>query len=142
MPKASSPQKKPPVLYVEKGAAVVHGGREYTVLRVVDLNLVLAREPSSGEKVLLQIGTLEQPSRTPPAAASSRHEADLEAVADDDWDEAETAIAGEAEDCPFPLSVALCLASVFLESSEPLPVAPCLESTSPVVSSTALTVTV
>jgi putative transposase len=89
MPKTSSPQKKPSVIYVEKGATVVHGGREYTVLRVVDLNLVLAREPSSGEKVLLQIGTLEQPSRTPPAGSSSQHETDLEAVADDDWDEAE-----------------------------------------------------
>jgi len=51
--------KQPTVLYVEKGAKVLHNGREYLVLRVVDLNLVLARDPASDEKVLLKISTME-----------------------------------------------------------------------------------
>ncbi|WP_374428133.1 Mu transposase C-terminal domain-containing protein [Ideonella dechloratans] len=84
----SQPKTQAPVLYVAKGATVTHMGREYQVLRVVDLNQVLAREPSSNEKVLLQIGTLEAPARLTPTRANHT-ERDLEAVSQEDWEIAE-----------------------------------------------------
>lgn len=81
--------RQPVVLYVEKGATVLHNGREYLVLRVVDLNLVLARDPASGENVLLKIGTVEPPARQH-SESHGQLEWDLEAVPSEDWEIAES----------------------------------------------------
>lgn len=85
-------KKKPTLLHITRGATVSHQGRDYQVLRVVDLNMVLAREPSSGEKVLLKIGTLEAPAQLedPRLGASAR---DLEDVSEDEWAIAESKLA-------------------------------------------------
>jgi putative transposase len=49
------------VLWIEKGATISSHGREYVVVALADINLVLAKEIGSGEKVLLKIGDLEPP---------------------------------------------------------------------------------
>jgi putative transposase len=42
-------------LWLKEGATITNDGRDYVVLALADLNLVLARELGSGEKVLLRI---------------------------------------------------------------------------------------
>ena len=49
MPSSKSAVKKPAVLHVVKGALVQQNDREYVILRVADLNSVIAREVVSGE---------------------------------------------------------------------------------------------
>ena len=81
-------KKAPIVLDIRRGSKLSSGGREYVVLRLVDLNLVLAREVASGESLLLRLGTLgaqvEPAGAMPPAP-----EIDLESVPVEDWEEAE-----------------------------------------------------
>ncbi len=87
-PATASAKQAPALLYITPGSTVVHNDREYVILRVVDLNLVLAREPASDQKVLLKIGTLEAPvSSTAPEPKGQA--VDLEAVTTEDWEEAE-----------------------------------------------------
>jgi putative transposase len=81
-------RKKPALLYISKGATVSHNGRDYVVLRVVDLNLVLALDPASQEKVLLKIGAIE-PAAQFQQQVQDRGEAELEEVPDEDWEVAE-----------------------------------------------------
>lgn len=73
------------VLWIEKGATISSHGREYVVVALADINLVLAKEIGSGEKVLLKIGDLEPPrpvkSREPGPVA----ERNLETVSAEDW---------------------------------------------------------
>jgi putative transposase len=87
-----SEKKKPPQLYITRGATVSHLGRDYQVLRVVDLNVVMAREPSSGEMVMLKIGTLEAPTQleTSRSGAPAR---DLEDISTEEWEIAEHKLA-------------------------------------------------
>lgn len=77
------------MLHISKGAVVSHNGRDYTVLRVVDLNLVMAREPSSDEKVLLKIGTIEPPVHQSPTSYAAP-DIELESVPAEDWEVAES----------------------------------------------------
>lgn len=85
-------KKKPAQLYITRGATISHLGRDYQVLRVVDLNMVLAREPSSGEKVLLKIGTLEAPAQLE-ATRSGSPARDLEDISAEEWESAERKLA-------------------------------------------------
>jgi hypothetical protein len=48
-------------LWLQKGASVANNGREYVILAIADINLLLARDRESGEKVLLKIGELGPP---------------------------------------------------------------------------------
>jgi len=80
--------KKPAVLYVERGAAIQHAGREYTVLRLIDLGVILARETGSSERVILKLGDLnapEPPASAAVAAPSGQSERDLLDVPEEDW---------------------------------------------------------
>lgn len=87
---SSTPNRKtPPQLNVTKGASVVHNGREYVVLRIADLNVVLAREVASGEKVLLKLGSLEPPFSSEREKSTTSREIALEEVEDEAWAQAE-----------------------------------------------------
>ncbi len=88
--KAPPAHKQPPVLFVRKGATITQEGREYVVLRVVDLNRVLAREASSEETVLLNIGSVEAPRRLQADAAAAQQEIELESVSTEAWAIAES----------------------------------------------------
>ena len=86
---SSTPNRKtPPQLNVTKGASVVHNGREYVVLRIADLNVVLAREVASGEKVLLKLGSLEPPFSSEREKSTTSREIALEEVEDEAWAQA------------------------------------------------------
>lgn len=76
-------------LWLTKGATVSNAGREYTIVALADINVVLAKDKESGERVLLKIGDLGPPKliqevTTPKVAA------ELLDVSDYDWDIAES----------------------------------------------------
>lgn len=48
-------------LWIKEGATINSNGRDYVVVALADINLVLAKEVGSGEKVLLKIGDLGPP---------------------------------------------------------------------------------
>ncbi len=85
--------KTPAVLYLAKGATVTRGDREYVILHLVDLNSVLAREVSSGEKVILRLDELGEPAPATTADGEKEPhrptERDLLDISDDDWAVAE-----------------------------------------------------
>lgn len=56
-------KQEPTQLWLTKGATVVENDREYVIVALADLNLVLAKEVGSGEKVLLKIGDLAAPKK-------------------------------------------------------------------------------
>lgn len=87
-PAPKPPKTKPAVLYITKGATVSREGRDYEVLHIVDLNQVMARDPASGEKVILKLGTLEPPTRLGPPPEGPVGP-DLENVPQEDWQAAE-----------------------------------------------------
>ena len=80
--------KKPTVLFVQQGATLQHAGREFVVLRLIDLGMVLAREVGSSETVILKLGELNTPeplpidAQPPPAKAIER---DLLDIPEADW---------------------------------------------------------
>jgi len=78
------------VLVLEKGAVVTSNGRDYVIVAFADVNLVLAREIASGEKVLLKIGDLNNRVITGKPITSKAHTSlDLLEISDADWAEAE-----------------------------------------------------
>lgn len=48
-------------LWISKGATVTNNGREYVILALADINLVLAKDRETDEQVLLKIGDLGPP---------------------------------------------------------------------------------
>jgi putative transposase len=52
-------KKDSPLLWIREGATITNDGREYVIVALADINLVLAKEIGSNEKVLLKIGDLE-----------------------------------------------------------------------------------
>ena len=85
--------KTPAVLYVERGSTIQHAGREYAVVRLLDLGVVLAKEMGSSEKVILKLGDLNvakpAPTTAEPVTTSQPTERDLLDVSDEDWEVAE-----------------------------------------------------
>jgi putative transposase len=62
-------------LFIGKGATVESGGREYVILAIADINMVIAKDLESDERVLLKIGDIGPPkvigdTQPPPAAQS------------------------------------------------------------------------
>ena len=85
----SNQNKEPTQLWLKEGATVVDNGREYVIVALADLNLVLAKEVASGEKVLLRIGDLGPPRKigTPDSAPIAKP--DLWEISDEEWRVAE-----------------------------------------------------
>lgn len=82
-------RKSLPKIALTKGSRVVQKDLEYTILRIVDLRHVIARDEASGENVLLDIAGIEAPFRPKGDADAARQDIDLEAVPADDLEEAE-----------------------------------------------------
>jgi putative transposase len=76
-------------LWLKEGATVFNNDREYVIVALADINVVLAKEVSSGEKVLLKIGDIGPPrkveSPVPPQVAKQ----ELWEISDTDWQIAE-----------------------------------------------------
>lgn len=85
----NSERKSLPKIALTKGSRVVQRNLEYTILRVVDLRHVIAREEASGENVILDIAGLDAPFRPKGSEAAERKDLDLESTPANDWEEAE-----------------------------------------------------
>ncbi|MDE2151688.1 MAG: DDE-type integrase/transposase/recombinase [Betaproteobacteria bacterium] len=79
----------PPKIALKKGSRIVQGDREYTILNVVSLRQVIAREHASGEKVILDIADIDAPYRGNDAATAPLPEIDIGSVSEDDWEKAQ-----------------------------------------------------
>ena len=80
----------PTQLWINKGATVTNEGRDYVVLSLADINLVLARDTESGERVLLKIGDLGPPRIIGEAPSAPKRETELLEVSADLWEVAQT----------------------------------------------------
>ena len=76
-------------LWIKEGATITNNGRDYVIVALADVNMVLAKEASSGEKVLLKIGDLGPPRTIGEAKLEPRGERELLGVAEADWEVAE-----------------------------------------------------
>lgn len=79
----------PTQLWLKEGATVINNGREYVILALADINLVLAREVGSGEKVLLRIGDLGLPTKIGGSSATPVAKPDLWEITPEEWPVAE-----------------------------------------------------
>lgn len=77
------------LLWIKKGATIVNNDREYVIIALADINLVLAKEVSSGEKVLLKIGDIEAPRPVKAREATPVAERDLASISAEEWQVAE-----------------------------------------------------
>lgn len=80
-----SNQATPNQYWITKGATVTNAGREYVILNLADINVVLARDVETGNKVLLKIGDLGPPTLVSAKTNAQTVEADLLEVTDFDW---------------------------------------------------------
>lgn len=76
-------------LWLKEGATIKNEGREYVVLALADLNLVLAKELGSGEKVLLRITDFITRKTIDCEAKAPASTNDLWAITSEDWKIAE-----------------------------------------------------
>lgn len=72
-------------LWIKEGASISQNGREYVIVALADINLVLAKDLESGEKVLLKIGDVEPPKTIEHTQPSPKAERDLAVISDEDW---------------------------------------------------------
>ena len=75
----------PTQYWINKGATVTNAGREYVILNLADINLVLARDVITGNKVLLKIGDVGPPMLVGEQAMTHRTETELLDATDFDW---------------------------------------------------------
>jgi putative transposase len=82
-------KEQPTQLWIKEGATIKSNGRDYVVVALADINLVLAKEVGSGEKVLLKIGDLGPPKLIGELAQVPKAERELLQISDADWQIAE-----------------------------------------------------
>ncbi len=75
--------------FLDTGSQVVANGRTYTVLQLLDVNLLMCREDASGERAVLDLSQLGYPRATKPIVATPQRQLDLHTITDDDWLRAE-----------------------------------------------------
>lgn len=73
------------LLWIQEGATITNNGRDYVIVALADVNLVLAKEVGSNVKVLLKIGDIGPPKIIGEAAPVPATERDLAAVGEEDW---------------------------------------------------------
>ena len=77
--------RAPTQYWITKGATVTNDGREYVILNLADVNLVLARDAETGNKVLLKIGELGPPRQVVFRDATDEVDLDLLDASEFDW---------------------------------------------------------
>lgn len=78
--------RQPPTqLWIKKGATVTNEGREYVLLSLADINLVLAQDIESGDRVLIKIGDLGPPRVIGESKSAPRLQSELMDVSDEMW---------------------------------------------------------
>jgi putative transposase len=83
-----SERKSLPRITLTKGSRVVQKDLEYTILRVIDLRHVLARDEASGQDVILDVAEVNAPYRPIGKDGAVREDIDLESIPAEDWEEA------------------------------------------------------
>jgi putative transposase len=76
-------------LWIREGTTITNNGREYVIVALADINLVLAKEVGSNEKVLLKIGDLGPPKVIREAEPVPATERELAGVSEENWQMAE-----------------------------------------------------
>ena len=77
------------LLWITEGATITNNGRDYVIVALADINLVLAKEVGSNEKVLLKIGDLEPPRKIEKVSVPQPVVQDLAVVSEEEWQVAE-----------------------------------------------------
>ncbi|MFZ6864374.1 helix-turn-helix domain-containing protein [Undibacterium sp. Ji67W] len=77
------------LLWITEGATITNNGRDYIIVSLADINLVLAKEVGSNEKVLLKIGDIGPPKKIGEAKAPQAVTKELAVVSEEDWAVAE-----------------------------------------------------
>lgn len=75
--------------WITKGATITDNDREYVILALADINMVLAKEVGSNEKVLLKIGNVGPPKKIRDAESPQPVERHLADVSEEAWKMAE-----------------------------------------------------
>lgn len=78
-------KKEPTQLWIKEGATITNNGRDYVILALADINLVLAKEVGSGEKVLLKIGDISPPKSIDTPVTTPTVKQDLWEISQEDW---------------------------------------------------------
>ncbi|MBI1890205.1 MAG: DDE-type integrase/transposase/recombinase [Burkholderiales bacterium] len=73
------------LLWIQEGATISNNGRDYVIVALADINLVLAKEAGSNVKVLLKIGDIGPPKVIGEANPEPAVERDLAAINEEDW---------------------------------------------------------
>lgn len=76
-------------LWITEGATITNNGRDYVIVALADINLVLAKEVGTNEKVLLKIGDLGPPKSIREAETPQPVAQDLAGVSEEEWQIAE-----------------------------------------------------
>ncbi|MCW5651743.1 MAG: DDE-type integrase/transposase/recombinase [Ramlibacter sp.] len=71
-------------LFVQKGATISSGGRDYVVLALLQLDEVLAQDVESGAKVVLKIGGLEAPREV--VERTLNDDVEIQGISEDQWE--------------------------------------------------------
>ena len=79
-------RQAPTQLWINKGATVTNEGRDYVVLSLADINLVLARDLESSEQVLLKIGDLGPPRAIGETQSAPKVDTELLDVSNELWE--------------------------------------------------------
>ena len=74
--------------FLDTGSQVVANGRTYTVLQLLDINLLMCREDASGERAVLDLSQIGSPRVAKPIVAAVT-QLDLQSITNDDWLRAE-----------------------------------------------------
>lgn len=84
------PRPNVSLMHLHKGATFTHLEREYVILSVVDINLILCRENASGAKVMIKLGDIRPPTSADIIVADAPSPAmhDLVDVTPQQWEEA------------------------------------------------------
>lgn len=79
----------PPLLNIREGATITHDGKEFVILALADLNVVLAKEIGSDSKAILKIGELGPPKYLQEKDENTQQRRELLAIPDESWEQAQ-----------------------------------------------------
>jgi putative transposase len=74
-----------PVMHLHEGAVIVHADREYVILKIADMNLLLVREKGSSTECLLRLDSVSPLRKIGPDSETPDVQRDLNSVSTYDW---------------------------------------------------------
>ncbi|MDQ1831006.1 Mu transposase C-terminal domain-containing protein [Massilia scottii] len=82
-------EKERTQLWITEGATITNDGREYIVVAIPDVNIVLAKEVGSDQKVLMKMGDIGPPKVIGTTTTTPTAKLELWEISQDDWKVAE-----------------------------------------------------